>query len=115
MRDKLGKPRKVTTGHNDFGNYTQYRYKHKIIGAVPERLDGHLDQDLGRRERTKEGIGVGSSESRRSRTPSRTSSAARSSRAAPATSASCRPGKRVTDFQLRERHRALGSDRLVID
>jgi hypothetical protein len=99
VRDKLGKPRGTATGRNDFGPYTQYRYEGKIIITFQGELTMTSISTTGRRERTKEGIGVGSTERavRRSfpRVRCRTIVRRRSCYLGSLT-----PGKRVTDFQM---------------
>lgn len=114
VRDKLGKPRKVVTGHNDFGAYTRYRFRRKISVLFQSGSTVTSIRTSGGAERTKEGIGVGSSESSiknafphvKCRTLVR--------------SRSCylgelSPGKRVTDFQLRKGTVRWVSIGLVID
>jgi hypothetical protein len=62
MRDRLGTPRHVRQGQNDFGPYTQFLYPHSIAVTFQgnRRVTGISTR--GRAERTERGVGVGSSE-----------------------------------------------------
>ena len=62
VRAALGKPRSVTKGTNDFGPFTQYRYR----GGIRVTFQGNRGvtqvATSGVGDRTRTGVGVGSSE-----------------------------------------------------
>lgn len=101
VRGQLGKPRKVTTGKNDFGNYTTYRYRHQITVMFQSGSAVTSVKTSSAAERTKDGIGVGSTEqSIKNAYPHITCRTLVKSRSCYLGELS--PGQRVTDFQLRE-------------
>jgi hypothetical protein len=101
VRDKLGKPRAVKTGKNDFGEYTVYTYRGKLTAFFQSGSKVTSLRTSGRSERTKNGIGVGSTEERVrdefSKVKCRTLVKSRSCYLGELT-----PGERVTDFQIRD-------------
>ncbi|HEX8854991.1 MAG TPA: hypothetical protein VF752_05270 [Thermoleophilaceae bacterium] len=62
MKDVLGKPRSAKQGSNDFGPYTQFIYPGRIAVTFQgnRRVTGIYTS--GTKERTADGVGVGSSE-----------------------------------------------------
>jgi hypothetical protein len=101
VRDKLGKPRKVVTGTNDFGTYTQYRFKHKVTVLFQGGSTVTSIRTASGAERTKEGIGVGSNEQAiKDKFPHVKCRTLVKSRSCYLGELS--PGKRVTNFQLRQ-------------
>ncbi|MFL5827430.1 MAG: hypothetical protein ACJ76V_12965 [Thermoleophilaceae bacterium] len=62
MKDVLGKPRSVKQGSNDFGPYTQFVYPARLAITFQgnRRVTGIYTS--GKKERTPDGVGVGSSE-----------------------------------------------------
>lgn len=101
VRAELGKPRKKLSGRNDFGKYTQYRYKHQITVLFQGANSVTSVRTSSPAERTKEGVGVGSTEqSVENAFPDIECRTLVKSRSCYLGELS--PGKRVTDFQLRE-------------
>ena len=100
VRAKLGKPRAAHNGRNDFGNFTVYWYAGKVSVTFQGGNTVTSIRTSGSSERTKEGVGVGSSE----RTVRKTFPQARCSTLV--NSRSCyigelKAGRRVTDFSIR--------------
>src|SRR4029077_4851738 len=62
VRGKLGSPRSTSSGHNDFGNYTSYKYRHglRVFFQRGQTLTSVAPSSS--HEKTKKGIVVGSSE-----------------------------------------------------
>src|SRR4051794_39983387 len=62
VKTALGKPKKVIHGSNDFGDFTEFRYKGKIRVTFQSgnKVTGVSTEGLG--DRTRKGVGVGSSE-----------------------------------------------------
>lgn len=62
VRDARGAPRRIRHGSNDFGPYAEYRYRGRIIVTFQGNRRVTAITTSGRRERTRRGIGVGSTE-----------------------------------------------------
>lgn len=114
VRDVLGEPRRVVRNQNEFGPYTEFRYPYRVIVAFQGDAAVTAVATTGRRERTSRGIGVGSTEAEvRARVRGvrcETFAAIRS-----CTVGSLAPGKRVTDFLLRNGRVVRVTVGIVID
>ncbi len=102
VRGKLGRPRKASGGRNDFGRFTLYRYKRGLRVYFQSGSTVTSMRTTHPRERTREGIGVGSKEKRlRDKYPKikcRTLVRSRTCYLGELT-----PGERVTEFQIRSK------------
>ncbi|MEX0993262.1 MAG: outer membrane protein assembly factor BamE [Solirubrobacterales bacterium] len=100
VRAKLGKPRAVNSGNNDFGHYVSYRYRGQLTVMFQSGPTVTSVKTSGHGERTKEGVGAGSREQTvRDKFPQAKCSTLVNSR-------SCyigelKAGKRVTDFSIK--------------
>ncbi len=113
VRESLGTPR-VRTGTNEFGPFTEFRYGGGIVVMFQGNTNVTAVSISGPTDRTKRGVGVGSSERKvRRRVPGvRCETIARIR--------SChvgdfRPGQRVTDFLIRRGRVVRVTVGLVID
>jgi hypothetical protein len=59
VRSKLGRPAKVVHGKNEFGSYTEFRYRGYVVDFQGDRTVTAISTTLAK-ERTPAGIGVGS-------------------------------------------------------
>jgi hypothetical protein len=100
VRAALGTPSKVTTGINDFGPFTQFRYAGGIAVLFQGNRDVNLVRTTGLGDRTSKGIGVGSSERALTRRHPGVSCANFGSARICATGPG-NPGDRVTNFFMR--------------
>lgn len=100
VKASLGSPAKVKRGHNDFGPFTQYRYRGGITVTFQGNKTVSAVSITGRTDLTASGVGVGSTEQQvKHGVPGvrcTTSGGARSCHVG-----SFKPGGRVTDFLLR--------------
>jgi len=62
VRAALGKPSKVITGSNDFGPFTTFRYRGRLLVNFQGSKRVSSVSTSGRGDRTAAGVGVGSSE-----------------------------------------------------
>ena len=62
VRAALGRPEAIRTGANDFGRFVQYRFRGGITVLFQDRREVTLVSTTGRGDRTRRGIGVGSTE-----------------------------------------------------
>ena len=113
VRGVLGAPASVRRGSNDFGRYREFRYRdlHVFFQGV-QRVTSVSTTRRG--ERTRSGIGVGSSE-RRLRRKMRGVRCATELRVRRCTLGRLLPGRRVTDFLIRRGRVVRVSIGLVID
>ena len=100
VRAALGKPRKVVNGTNDFGPFTEFRYRGGITVGFQgrKRVTGVSLTGLG--DRTARGVGVGSTEQDvDQKVPGVTCETIVSARTCH--TGDFTPGTRVTDFMIR--------------
>ena len=62
VRAALGRPASIRTGTNDFGRFVQYRFRGGITVLFQDRREVTLVSTTGRGDRTRRGVGVGSTE-----------------------------------------------------
>jgi hypothetical protein len=101
VRAALGRPSRVSTGTNDFGPFVTYRYRGAgITVSFQGRRRVSAVSTTGRGDRTRRGVGVGSTESAvRNRVPGVHCETIAGSRSCH--TGSLRAGERVTDFLIR--------------
>jgi len=101
VRAALGNPRRVMQGMNDFGEFTEYRYRGQIRVIFQGRKRVSSVSTTGLGDRTRRGVGVGSTEARvRSRVAGITCESFGSFRTCHTGDFSA--GSRVTDFQIED-------------
>ncbi len=100
VRDILGKPLAVLRQHNEFGPFTEYRYPFLLRVVFQGNESVTAIESRGRKERTARGAGVGSSRSelRRSVPDLRCEGGVQGH----CFLGAFLPGRRVTDFSLRD-------------
>lgn len=114
VRASLGNPSKIKRGRNDFGRFTEYVYEGGITVTFQGNADVTAVTTTGRGDLTSRGVGVGSTETQvRKGVPAVTCETVAGTR-------SCHvgallPGRRVTDFLLRNRRVSRVSVGFVID
>jgi hypothetical protein len=100
VRATLGKPLRIVRGRNEFGPYTEFRYPFALRILFQGNGGVSSIETRGRKERTAAGVGVGSTESEvRQRVANVRCSTLFGLRHCYV--GSFRPGRRVTDFMLR--------------
>jgi hypothetical protein len=114
VRAALGTPRRVRTGTNDFGTFTEYRF----TGGIRVFFQGGTSvtsvSTTGLGDRTSRHVGVGSSERAvRRRVPGVKCETTAGSRSCH--TGSFLPGKRVTDFTIRNSRVTRVTVGIVID
>jgi hypothetical protein len=62
VRAALGRPASIRTGTNDFGRFVQYRFRGGITVVFQGRREVSTVSTTGRGDRTRRGVGVGSTE-----------------------------------------------------
>jgi hypothetical protein len=100
VRDVLGEPLRVVHGRNDFGPYTEYRYPHLLRVLLQGNASVTALETTGKRERTRSGAGVGSTEAELvAGVPGLRCETFLGTRSCHV--GAFEPGRRVTDFKLR--------------
>jgi hypothetical protein len=114
VRAALGTPARVRTGTNEFGTFTEYRFRGGIRVLFQGGTSVTSVSTTGRGDRTARGVGVGSTERAVRRKVAgvkcETTGGFRSCH-----TGSFLPGRRLTDFAIRSKHVTRVTVGVVID
>jgi hypothetical protein len=115
VRAVLGEPLRVLRGTNDFGPYTELRYPFRLRVAFQGNESVTAIETKGHRERTRRGVGVGSTEAQVEAGVPRVRCETFPGGYRTCYVGSYEPGMRVTDFQIRDGRVVRVVVALVID